>query len=394
MLIEINSSIRKGPVPVVGSVNHSFPTSGDVHLYSDPQTYTTGSPILYADCEGLDGGENEPMAAQIKHSDGQAAILSQPATRSASFQKRIRKKHHSSQRDITWATTPEKRSRQYSVTNLYPRLLYTFSDVVVFVLKNSRYASLPTKTQSFSADTKQRTIESVVEQLIAWASAALEKSTNQPVLPHLIIALNATENAIDPRLWEIEFSTENLMETVTMALMVKESFRKYVKFWQERKRVIRNARDLLCSYYSSVRVVRIPTRGRPQLISQQLGKLYNQILENCKRSHRGRQRMRMLLDADELQPYLQYAFDHFSSDLDMPFDFVKASILNNPIPRDFGGNILKLAIHVMSVWRDKLDGAGIFKELSPMVASCIMLDAARHRTPGRSQTTPTMENDP
>lgn len=92
----------------------------------------------------------------------------------------------------------------------------------------------------------------------------------------------------------------------------------------------------------------------------------------------------MLLEADELQPYLQYAFDHFSSDLDMPFDFVKASMLNNPIPRDFGGNILKLAINIMDVWHTQLNGMGIFEELSLMVASCIMLDAARHKTKGKS----------
>lgn len=58
--------------------------------------------------------------------------------RTSSFQKKIRKKHHSSQREITWATTPEKRTREFAVTNLYPRLLYTFSDIVVFVLKNPR----------------------------------------------------------------------------------------------------------------------------------------------------------------------------------------------------------------------------------------------------------------
>ena len=228
-----------------------------------------------------------------------------------------------------------------------------------------------------------RTIESVVEQLITWAQAALEKSTNQPVLPHLIIALNATENGIQPQQWEVDFATDSLMRTVTQAMSTKPSFKRYIDFWRERRRNIRNAQELLCSYYSSVRIVRIPAKGRPQLISEQLGKLYDQILSDCRKSHEGRRRMRMLLDADELQNYLQYAFDHFASDLDMPFDFVKACLLHNPIPRDFGGNILKLAINIMDVWTDNLDGEGIFDELSPMIASCIMLDATRHRTPGK-----------
>lgn len=93
----------------------------------------------------------------------------------------------------------------------------------------------------------------------------------------------------------------------------------------------------------------------------------------------------MLLNSDELQPYLQYAFDHFSRDLVQPFDFVQASLANKPIPSHFGGNILKLAIDIMNVWQDRLDGPSIFTELSFMVASCIMLDSARNRTIGPAE---------
>lgn len=218
-----------------------------------------------------------------------------------------------------------------------------------------------------------------------WASAAVEKSTNQPVLPHLIIALNATENAIDAEQWDVEVATRYLMRSITDAIFRNPRFIEYVQRGRERKQVIRNALDLLCSYYSTVRVVRIPTKGRPQLISDQLGKLYQEIVKDCMESRSSKRRVRMLLDSDELQPYLQYAFDHFSNHLETPFDFVKASFLNNPIPRDFGGNILKMAIQVMHVGEDMLDGASIFKELSPLVASCIMLDSARHRTKGEAE---------
>lgn len=139
MLIELRSHARDEAVPVVGSVNHSVPTSGDVHLYLDPQSRSEDSPILYADCEGLEGGEKEPMALQVKRADTSGSQFGQPARRTGSYQGRLRKKDNSSQRQITWATTAEKRTRQFAVTNLYPRLLYTFSDVVVFVLKNPRY---------------------------------------------------------------------------------------------------------------------------------------------------------------------------------------------------------------------------------------------------------------
>jgi len=94
----------------------------------------------------------------------------------------------------------------------------------------------------------------------------------------------------------------------------------------------------------------------------------------------------MLLDAEELQPYLQTAFDHFACNLDTPFDFVQASFSNSPIPQDFGGNILKLAINPMDVWQNKADGRTIFVELSYMVASCIMLDSVRHKIRGSMPT--------
>jgi hypothetical protein len=91
----------------------------------------------------------------------------------------------------------------------------------------------------------------------------------------------------------------------------------------------------------------------------------------------------MLLDAEELQSYLQCAFDHFALSLDHPFDFVQASFSNSPIPLDFGGNILKLAINLMQVWKNQIDMEVIFQELSYMVASCIMLDSARKKNLGK-----------
>lgn len=88
---------------------------------------------MYADCEGLKGGERVPLGALPKRKDKPSKV-----GRIDSFERKVQKLHHTSERDITWADTNAKRSREYMVTNLYPRLLYTFSDVVVFVLKNPR----------------------------------------------------------------------------------------------------------------------------------------------------------------------------------------------------------------------------------------------------------------
>ena len=125
------------PSPVVGAKGLDLPTSGDVHLYSDPKTSNSNNPILYADCEGLEGGEREPLGAIRKRKDKSSKI-----GRVDSSEKQMQKFHHTSEREITWADTNAKRSREFAVTHLYPRLLYTFSDVVVFVLKNPRSVRL------------------------------------------------------------------------------------------------------------------------------------------------------------------------------------------------------------------------------------------------------------
>lgn len=91
----------------------------------------------------------------------------------------------------------------------------------------------------------------------------------------------------------------------------------------------------------------------------------------------------MLLDVDDLQSYLQYAFNHYSGTLSSPFDFVQASFTNSPIPPDFGGNILKLAINMMDHLGDRVRAKTIFVELSYIVASCIMFDSARHNIRGK-----------
>jgi hypothetical protein len=79
----------------------------------------------------------------------------------------------------------------------------------------------------------------------------------------------------------------------------------------------------------------------------------------------------------EMQSYLQHAFDHFSQTLDEAFDFVRASLSNSPIPLDFGGNILRLALNVMDYrvqTKQRVEARELFQELGRMVASCIMLE--------------------
>lgn len=132
LLIQINETggVAKSPRPVAGLPGKDVPISEDVHLYLDPGSSLCNNPFLYVDCEGLDGGAREPMATTFRskreaaetHWDTGEDSLIQPC----------------SKRELQWAKSHLERTRQFAVAKFYPRLLFTFSDTVVFVHRNPR----------------------------------------------------------------------------------------------------------------------------------------------------------------------------------------------------------------------------------------------------------------
>jgi hypothetical protein len=222
-----------------------------------------------------------------------------------------------------------------------------------------------------------------LDKLLNWAAASIEKSLNQPLLPHAIIALNATDNAINPLQREVHEATKTLLNDVDDAIAAVPKFVKHAEYWRSRGKKIRTMKDLLECFYTSVTVVRIPSKGRYMLMNEQVGRLYHEISKACNLAYVSRQKVRMLCNADDMQTYLQLAFDHFSKNLDKPFDFSEVSLSINPIPLDFRGNILKLILAIWDYRGNPLStGHDIFKPLARMVASCIMLDLTRQSYQG------------
>ncbi len=109
--------------PVPGRVGDPNPTTGDVHLYPDPATQWTLTPLLFADCEGLNGGDKTPVALKSGHFGGQDQYRL--------FRQRMRQ-------GITWANGSKQAKREEVVRELFPKILYTVSNVVVFVLKEAK----------------------------------------------------------------------------------------------------------------------------------------------------------------------------------------------------------------------------------------------------------------
>lgn len=159
---------KKSATPVVAASAHEFvPTSSNVHLYGDPNTLQTETPLLFADCEGLKGGNREPKTEtawkklmkeglEILHSQkGQGGSSNTGRLRDRALNRTLRvaldftallDSRRILARDISLmdGKNPVRtHTRQYVVENIYPRLLYAFSDTIVFVTRNSKYVKVP-----------------------------------------------------------------------------------------------------------------------------------------------------------------------------------------------------------------------------------------------------------
>lgn len=180
-------------VPSVGSATGSLEsctaTSGEVNLYKDPWTFGSANPILYADCEGLEGGEPVCSKYQKKWSKCGKSYLVEPKDSNGHLI-----------------------DRKSAVKNLYPRFLYIFSDVICLVSKNPK---------SFGT---------IVTSLIQWSEMGARKSLNQFALPAAIIVINQPSTEF-PR-WtttDIESATDDFFISIESELQENNDLKALAK---------------------------------------------------------------------------------------------------------------------------------------------------------------------
>lgn len=124
MLMRCNAmtteSTMSHSTPAPNLVGDNMPTTGNVHLYADILTSSSERPILYADCEGIASDEILPQGLLDR-------------LRRAAMRRNLKNSER-----LLWRDNTSKNCRGFAVENLFPKILYTFSDVVVFVLHDSR----------------------------------------------------------------------------------------------------------------------------------------------------------------------------------------------------------------------------------------------------------------
>ncbi|KAK0670208.1 hypothetical protein QBC41DRAFT_97026 [Cercophora samala] len=350
-----NGSDLKFIYPIAGTSGESTPTTGDVQLYPDPGTRGKQTPLLFADCEGLDGGGKMPTGLEQRD----VSTL-------------VRKSHKL--KDITWTAQPDRcMKREDVVLRLFPKILYTFSDVVVFVLKEAR------------------TLESVVSRhLIPWAHGSIYTSLNQAILPHLIITLNAVDSSIKPEEWTPEAATEKYLNSLDIGFEDDSNLRRLASDIDRmsgggREHRITTIKQLLQHYYATVTFIPIPEKLYFGRMDQQVTQLYCTIAKSCSSSFEAKRDRRMAPNGDNMELLLSRAFDHFSETPNEPFNFLSESLKQNPIQGTFAGNLLQFILTFQKICSDhdlRHDSTKLLDALVPVISSCILLDAEKGGTMG------------
>jgi hypothetical protein len=217
----------------------------------------------------------------------------------------------------------------------------------------------------------------VLDKLFDWATKALEASINQSTLPHAIIALNFTHIRVPVDQWTLEGATNCLLSAVETCLHPTYANPRYRDLARQYGQ--RTILGLIKCYYSSFTVVRLPDDKDYPLLLNQVQLFYTTISNRCQTVHFQKRKERVALNSEDLNFYIQKAFDHFTLRLDRPFDFKQIDLRRNPIPQNLGGYILRLAVAIKDVLQDT-DANWIFDTMNIMVASCVFYDFVRYHT--------------
>ncbi|KAK8925538.1 Phospholipase A I [Metarhizium anisopliae] len=334
-------------VPVIGLPSSSLPTSGNVHLYRDytVDSLDKSSPLLYVDCEGFKGSGRGEFEEALKKEQDQGII-----SRSYNF---VRRKLSGMTR------------RDYAVQELFPRLLYNFSDTVVYVVRSGT----------------ERQMESILENVLKWAHSSHSAAVNRVTLPHIIVVENQCDGNLNQE-WEHANTTQDILRTYAKLVYVQGTYiAAAARRFRDLGTKIDCVEDLLLQSYSSIRFLRIPnlTSGLP--LAGQLRVLHGMMDECTAESQARKAAIGMKLNAKSLEQFFHLAFNHYSADLHRPFNFLEALFAAQPPPESLFGRILYMMKRTFATLDRNQDVRSIASAFAriviPSISSSIVLDADR-----------------
>jgi hypothetical protein len=220
-------------------------------------------------------------------------------------------------------------TRSYCVGEVYPRMLYSFSEVICFVTS------------------QPNTGEVTLSQLIKWADKFLTKTTNQPALPRVIIIVNGPRTHTEEWLNE-DTVTGELLDRFRAMEIIDPGLRKIAETWSSPVYHIasspRSLQDLLELYFSGIRVVSIPSRElvAPDVLQGQIFQLRNRLLTESQLVQNKKEGLWTWLNTLQLQIFFNKAFVRFTTAPDHPFDFYAVLRSISLPPQNFGEYIVDL----------------------------------------------------
>ncbi|KAF2814441.1 uncharacterized protein BDZ99DRAFT_473502 [Mytilinidion resinicola] len=227
-------------VPVVEKRNSLVSASGDVHLYGDylPERELSelDRPTFYADCEGFDGGAANP-AGLFAYKSQQ---VKKPGNRShgrgvrSALEEVIRLMFGQTRTRTLGRLSPDadkgkEPTREDFIKKLFPRLLYNFSDVAVFVVK------------------EPQTLGNSIIDILNWASTLTASTLNRATLPRLIVVIN---NADQSENWDPQIAREMFFEDYKNVIRVDPNIKRLQESFTARGMKVETLEDLFLRHYS------------------------------------------------------------------------------------------------------------------------------------------------
>jgi hypothetical protein len=372
----IEENLGSFHVPVVGSTTSTIPTSSDIHLYHSPfhGDKDRERPLLFADCEGF-GAADVSAAARSRRKCIEEAAPDHNSQQSGAIKKRIDAALNYVKRTIMWSSS----NRPKTIEQLFPRLVYNISDVVVYVV----------------AEENSRTMGKILENLVEWSRQAEISSVNNPSRPSLVLLINKCKTAkIKESEWSVDETIKEIHELDNSGLMeLSETFKKRKEELKASGLPHKTIKDILDNSYSAVRLLRLPTDDDMPRLRSQFQQLYSMIDSLTHNAQESKKQINMLLSSQQLHHLYQLVFDHLSTSTTSPFDFVGAFLAVHKSPPELHSNFFELLVALLksdqnkdrlSSWQD--NEHIIIAGVVPLICSTIAMDYHRRRLPGTLRT--------
>lgn len=264
--------------------------------------------------------------------------------------------------DIIWSKMPRNAgawTRKEITRILFPRILYIFSDVVVFPFSRIR-------------------VDDTLFQLVKWGHSATMLSYNKPDLPSAIIVFINQDDQVDPYEYDLSAAREWFFgQRCLHDISKNKTLQPYIQYWEANGHRIVSAKDLLSCYYISVSVVHLPNGQHPTPMHQQIKKLYGRIIEVCPEPQIRRDWVRWKWNAATLPLLVRKAFTHFASKYETPFNFSDAWVDLQSFSPDFNWSIFNLARMARGHRDLSRTGMDLWASIGSFVASCLFLNCVR-----------------